>query len=636
MASSLAELLAFQLSMRIDKSNEVFDLQSNGELHEHVKGFEKFGLSRNLLKGIFENGWEVPSPIQEASLEATLKGRDVLAPAKNGIDKTGAFCIPCLEKVDVNLPSIQALILVPTRELALQTAQICVQLGKHMEVKIMVTTGGTDLREDLLRLNGVVHVIIATPGRILDLMGKKAAKMDNCKMLILDEADKLLSDNQALDRIVDHLPKTHQTMLFSTTFLSIVADFALNKLKSPFEFGLDDPQTLDESKTIAGYWKQSRDNIECQLNDLRRHEVYKIWTEGGKSLYTGQQTTGGSRFYDHLNERGSFGKKLTAMLKDDKNVYMSTVFTNLTELEANNIENQLITYDKSDSSNDVCCNEVQGRFTKSFASLSPEERQQKINETFAQSEVVFKTLNPDQLISIDNLDAIKKNFERYSCKICLGQFEAEMWNGRCVNCLYAIKVGDCVRCPKTNIGVDENGRCRFCHVGQANADKKGVEYKDYNPSNNRQNSNLDNQPEKALAYSLYKLNKGQTDAASKITEIREKAFTQNNIKNWWKKFEKDDFDQAALKKLITVKKVDTLGEESIEALLKLEYSRSQSAEQAMTRINQLFGNNIVNLKLDVVQAKFNEFEDAKRNLKRKQQDEQDEQDASSAKKSKKE
>src|SRR5215208_7178346 len=107
--------------------------------------------------GIFEAGFERPSPIQEESIPIALTGRDILARAKNGTGKTAAFCIPVLEKVDTSKNEIQALILVPTRELALQTSQVCKELGKHMGVEVMVSTGGTSLRDDIVRLGATVH-----------------------------------------------------------------------------------------------------------------------------------------------------------------------------------------------------------------------------------------------------------------------------------------------------------------------------------------------------------------------------------------------------------------------------------------------------------------------------------------------
>lgn len=122
--------------------------------------FEEFCLKRNVLMGIYEKGWESPSPIQEASIPVALSGRDILARAKNGTGKSGAYLIPLIERVDPNSDKVQALVLVPTRELALQTSQICIEMGKHCGIKVLATTGGTDLRDDILRLDKTVHVML--------------------------------------------------------------------------------------------------------------------------------------------------------------------------------------------------------------------------------------------------------------------------------------------------------------------------------------------------------------------------------------------------------------------------------------------------------------------------------------------
>uniref|UniRef100_A0AAX7SDF1 RNA helicase n=1 Tax=Astatotilapia calliptera TaxID=8154 RepID=A0AAX7SDF1_ASTCA len=150
--------------------------------------FEDYCLKRELLMGIFEMGWEKPSPIQEESIPIALSGRDILARAKNGTGKSGAYLIPLLERIDLKKDCIQALVIVPTRELALQVSQICIQVSKHMGgVKVMATTGGTNLRDDIMRLDETVHVVIATPGRILDLIKKGVAKVGQVQMIVLDE-----------------------------------------------------------------------------------------------------------------------------------------------------------------------------------------------------------------------------------------------------------------------------------------------------------------------------------------------------------------------------------------------------------------------------------------------------------------
>lgn len=147
--------------------------------------FEDYFLKRQLLMGIFEAGFERPSPIQEESIPIALTGRDILARAKNGTGKTAAYVIPSLERLNTKKTNIQAVLLVPTRELALQTSQVCKTLGKHMGVEVMVTTGGTTLKDDILRLSQTVHVLVGTPGRILDLAGKGVADLSQCHTFVM-------------------------------------------------------------------------------------------------------------------------------------------------------------------------------------------------------------------------------------------------------------------------------------------------------------------------------------------------------------------------------------------------------------------------------------------------------------------
>lgn len=232
--------------------------------------FEDFCIKRTLLMGIFEKGWEKPSPIQEASIPIALTGNDILARAKNGTGKTGAYTIPCLERIDPAVKSIQALIVVPTRELALQTSQIAVELSKHLNFKVMVTTGGTDLKDDIMRLSGPVHLVVATPGRILDLIEKQVADVRLCQMLVLDEADKLLSQDfkGILDRIINLLPSERQIMLYSATFPQTVEQFMSRHMRRPYEINLMEELTLLGVTQYYAY-VQEKQKVHC-LNTLFR------------------------------------------------------------------------------------------------------------------------------------------------------------------------------------------------------------------------------------------------------------------------------------------------------------------------------------------------------------------------------
>jgi len=230
--------------------------------------FEDFYLKRELLMGIYEKGFERPSPIQESTIPIAIFGKDILARAKNGTGKTASFIIPCIEKVDVTKNHIQSLILVPTRELALQTSSVCKELGKYLNVQVMVTTGGTLLKDDIMRLYNPVHILVATPGRVLDLAKKGIAKLDKCSIMVMDEADKLLSDEflEIIDELIPFLPKTRQIMLFSATFPVTVKDFRDKWLTKPYEINLMDELTL---KGVTQYYAfvEERQKVHC-LNTL--------------------------------------------------------------------------------------------------------------------------------------------------------------------------------------------------------------------------------------------------------------------------------------------------------------------------------------------------------------------------------
>lgn len=196
--------------------------------------------------GIYTAGFERPSPIQEQSIPMSLSGRDILARAKNGTGKvsssyiaqrvqadhqTASFIIPTLNRVNTSSSHIQAVLLVPTRELALQTSQVCKTLGSHIKgLQVMVTTGGTTLRDDIMRLQQPVHILVGTPGRILDLGGKGIADLRRCEMFVMDEADKLLSEEftPVIEQLLALCPQERQVMLFSATFPYIVKDFSVS------------------------------------------------------------------------------------------------------------------------------------------------------------------------------------------------------------------------------------------------------------------------------------------------------------------------------------------------------------------------------------------------------------------------
>ncbi|KAI9632678.1 P-loop containing nucleoside triphosphate hydrolase protein [Dioszegia hungarica] len=231
--------------------------------------FDDLGLKRELLMGLYLAGFEKPSPIQEESIPPALTGRDILARSKNGTGKTASFLIPTLNNVNVRLPHIQALILVPTRELALQTSQVCKTLGaKIAGLQVMVTTGGTTLRDDILRLQEPVHILVGTPGRILDLGGKGIADLRKCTTFIMDEADKLLSEEfePVVEQLLQLVPAERQLMMFSATFPVSVKHFSERHMVQPAIINLMEELTL---KGVTQYYAyvEERQKVHC-LNTL--------------------------------------------------------------------------------------------------------------------------------------------------------------------------------------------------------------------------------------------------------------------------------------------------------------------------------------------------------------------------------
>ena len=219
-------------------------------------------------------GYEKPSPIQEESLPIALEGKSILARANNGTGKTGAFVIPILEKCNTTKNAIQGLILVPTRELALQTSSVVKEIGKHMNVQCMVSTSGTSLQEDIMRLYNEVHVVVATPGRVLDLASKNVCNLKQCHMVAMDEADKLLCPKfqPMIENLIKFLPQDRQILMYSATFPMTILDFKNRFMADAHEINLMDELTL---KGVSQYYAlvEEREKVHCLNTVLSKLEI---------------------------------------------------------------------------------------------------------------------------------------------------------------------------------------------------------------------------------------------------------------------------------------------------------------------------------------------------------------------------
>ncbi len=202
-----------------------------------MSGFKGLGVSEvltDLLKG---QGIVKPTPVQEESIPPLVQGLDVIARAKTGTGKTLAFLLPIMDKIRVEAAYPQALILAPTRELALQITEEARKLARHTGVKILAVYGGQDVEKQLRKLEGGRHLIIGTPGRVLDHMRRETLDLNGVKMLVLDEADQMLHMGflEDVETIITAVPYRRQTMLFSATMPDPIKRLAANYMKEPLD-----------------------------------------------------------------------------------------------------------------------------------------------------------------------------------------------------------------------------------------------------------------------------------------------------------------------------------------------------------------------------------------------------------------
>ena len=199
-----------------------------------MKTFEELGVSEEIRRAITELGFEHPMPVQEEVIPYLLgEGNDVIALAQTGTGKTAAFGIPLLQKIDPNNRATQALILSPTRELCLQISDDINDFAKYIQgINIVPVYGGTSIMNQIHALKHGAQIIVATPGRLIDLMNRGVANLDTVSNVVLDEADEMLNMgfSESINEIFEHVPSERNTLLFSATMSKEIEKIALNYL----------------------------------------------------------------------------------------------------------------------------------------------------------------------------------------------------------------------------------------------------------------------------------------------------------------------------------------------------------------------------------------------------------------------
>ncbi|MEK4707268.1 DEAD/DEAH box helicase [Bacillus sp. FSL R10-2780] len=202
----------------------------------NMKNFLELGISETFNHTLRENGITEATPIQEKAIPVIMSGKDIIGQAKTGTGKTLAFVLPILEKINPESSDVQALIVAPTRELALQiTAEIKKMLVHREDINVLAIYGGQDVAQQLRKLKGNTHIVVATPGRLLDHIRRETIDLSNLSMLVLDEADQMLYFGFLYDieDILDETPDSKQTMLFSATMPKDIKKLAKRYMEEP-------------------------------------------------------------------------------------------------------------------------------------------------------------------------------------------------------------------------------------------------------------------------------------------------------------------------------------------------------------------------------------------------------------------
>ena len=265
--------------------------------------FDTLGLAEPLLRAVREKGYNTPSPIQAQAIPAVLKGQDIMAAAQTGTGKTAGFTLPLLQRLmqgqQAKPNSVRALVLTPTRELAAQVHDSVLTYGKHVNMRSAVVFGGVSINPQMKNLRRGVDVLVATPGRLLDLHQQNAVKFNQLEILVLDEADRMLDMGFIHDikKILRLLPERRQNLLFSATFSGDIRNLAKGLLNSPLEIDVAPRNTTTElvEQVVHPVDKDQKSSL---LSHLIRSRGWR------QAIVFSRTKHGANRLADYLSKDG--------------------------------------------------------------------------------------------------------------------------------------------------------------------------------------------------------------------------------------------------------------------------------------------------------------------------------------------
>ena len=286
--------------------------------------FEELNLCDPILRAVAEMGFEAASPIQAQAIPAQLEGRDMIGQAQTGTGKTAAFGIPLLQKIDPENKKLQAIVLLPTRELAIQVAEEIRRLAKFMHgIKVLPVYGGQDIVRQIRSLKDGVQVVIGTPGRVMDHMRRRTIREDHVHTVVLDEADEMLNMGflEDMETILSQLPEERQTVMFSATMPPAIAEIARKFQQDPVMVRVVKKE-LTVPKVIQYYYEVKPKNkveVLCRLLDLYSPKLSVVFCNTKKGV---------DELVLALQGRGYFAEGLHGDLKQEQRDRVMNGFRN--------------------------------------------------------------------------------------------------------------------------------------------------------------------------------------------------------------------------------------------------------------------------------------------------------------------
>ena len=289
--------------------------------------FEEMGLSEGILRAIADLGYEEATPIQSQSIELIMEGKDVLGQSQTGTGKTAAFGIPCIERIDPNNRKLQGIILCPTRELAIQVCEEFRKLLKYKdEIRVLPIYGGQPIDRQIFSLRKGVHVVIGTPGRVMDHMRRNTLKMDDVKMVILDEADEMLDMGfrEDIETILQKTSIDRQTVMFSATMPKGIKDLTRIYQTDAAHISVTPKELITVPNIYQAYYEvREKDKLEalCRIIDMCNPELSLIFCNTKKKV---------DEVVEQLQGRGYFAESLHGDLKQTQRDIVMKKFRNRT------------------------------------------------------------------------------------------------------------------------------------------------------------------------------------------------------------------------------------------------------------------------------------------------------------------